>query len=118
MPRRNARLAYLVVIFRLKKIDAVVRHDVYDSMFLRETTGPRPRREILQRFWFADSRERITHDGFDKVENAEGDLAIVLNPITKILAKLVLENSSTTFLPRHGRRYSSKPTSRRSLAIV
>ena len=66
-------------------------------MFLREAAGPRPRSEILQRFWFADSCKRITHDGFDKVESAERNLAIGLNPITKILAKLVLENSDTTF---------------------
>src|ERR1051325_2400932 len=87
-------------------------------MFLRETARPRTRREILQRLWLADSYKWVAHDGLDKVDDTERNLAIVLNPIAKILTKLVLENSGTTFLLGHGRRYSSRPTSRRSLAIV
>ena len=48
---------------------------------------------MLKRFWLADPDERIAHDRFDELQDAEGSAPIRLNPETQVVTKLGLKDS-------------------------
>jgi hypothetical protein len=69
------------MIASLQEVDALISDQVNDPMLLRQTTRPRASRQILQRFWLADSGEWITYDCLDQIERAQGNLAVGCHPV-------------------------------------
>lgn len=80
------------MIPRLDEVDLVLFDQVDDAVLLRQTTGPRPSRKILQMLRLADSRERVPQSVFHHVEGAKRSLAISLNPVAQVLNELWMED--------------------------
>jgi hypothetical protein len=80
------------VVAAHEEIHAIVSDEIYDAMLLGYAPRPDISTHVLQRLGFSNSGERITHDGFDQVQNAQGSSAISLHPMTQIPAEFILEN--------------------------
>jgi len=81
------------MIARLKDIDPVVTDEIHQTVLLSDPPRPDIRTQILERFWFAYTSERIAHNGFDQGHDAQCGSPVLLNPIAQIIAKLWLEHS-------------------------
>jgi hypothetical protein len=81
----------------LEEIDAVVADKINDAVFLGQSSGPDSWGKIFESFGFGDSSKRIPYYGFDQGENTEGNLAIGLDPIPKVLDEFRLEDCVTFF---------------------
>ena len=57
-------------------------------MFLRDAAGPNARTQSLQRFGFSFSAKRITHYRLDQTKDLQGHLAVLFNPISKVIPKV------------------------------
>ena len=86
------------MIAGLEEIDAVFLDKIYDAVFLGQPARPDTWSEIFEGFRLADSSKRISHDGFDQRDSAQGNSAVGLNPVLQVLNKFGLENSVTLFL--------------------
>ncbi len=84
-----------VVVPRLKEIDLVSLHYVHQAMLFRHPAGPCPRQNVLQWLGLADANEGIAHSRFNEVQNAEGYGAVGVDPVTKVLTKLQMEDGET-----------------------
>src|SRR3972149_6667983 len=68
---------------------------VDDAMLLCESPRPDARPHVFQRLGLPDPPERGPHDGFHHVQKAKGYTPFRINPVTKVLAKLRLEDRNT-----------------------
>lgn len=80
----------------LEEVDAIVSDKVDKSVFLGQTAGPDVGAEVPKRLRFPEPRERVGHDGFDEGEDFEGDSSVILDPVTKVFAELVLKDAVPT----------------------
>lgn len=84
------------MVSRLEEIDTVVTHEVDEAMFLGETPRPHIRPQVPEGFWLAESPKRFVHDGIDQIDDLGRHLAILLDPVPKVFAKLVLKDAVST----------------------
>ena len=56
------------MVTSLEEVYAIRADHINDPMFFGQTPGPRPSQLMPQGLRFADSRERIAHDGFGQIE--------------------------------------------------
>jgi len=91
------QLKLSVVVTSLKEIDSTIPHQVDDPMFLGEASRPGACEQMLQWLWFTDSGERITQNGFDKVNRLECDLAILFDPISQIIDEFGMKYRNAFF---------------------
>jgi hypothetical protein len=49
----------------LQEINLVIADQINDAMFLGQSPGPDPRREIFERFGFPHPRKRVAQDRLD-----------------------------------------------------
>jgi hypothetical protein len=57
-------------------------------VFLGDSSRPAACQHVFERLGPADAGKRIAKHGFDKRQNAEGRLAVCLDPVLKVLAEL------------------------------
>jgi hypothetical protein len=57
-------------------------------VFLGDSSRPATCQHVFERLGPADAGKRIAKHGFDKRQNAEGRLAVCLDPVLKVLAEL------------------------------
>src|SRR4051794_10276027 len=62
-----------IVVASLEEVDPIVADEVDDPMLLGQPTRPDAGPEVLERLGLANSAERVTDDGLDQVEGADGD---------------------------------------------
>lgn len=55
----------LVMVAGLQEINLVIADQINDAMFLGQSPGPDPRREIFERFGFPHPRKRVAQDRLD-----------------------------------------------------
>jgi hypothetical protein len=80
------------MIPRLDEIDACIADDIHQAVLLRNAPRPDAWAEVLERLRLADAGERITHDGFDKRQNAQGRASLGFDPVAQVFTKLLLED--------------------------
>lgn len=80
----------------LEEVDAIVSDEVDEPVFLSQTAGPDVRAEMPKGFRLPEPRERVGHDGLDEVDNFESDTSVVLDPVAKVFAELVLKDAVPT----------------------
>jgi len=61
-------------------------------VLLSEPPGPDTRSKVFQWLRLPDALKRVPHDRLDKVQEASSDPSLGTDPMTKILAKLLLED--------------------------
>src|SRR5271165_3704964 len=81
-----------VVVASLKKIDSILADPVNKPVFLCNPPRPATRQHELQRFGLPDTRKRIPHRRFHKLQNAECGLAVSSYPIAQVFAKLRMKH--------------------------
>jgi hypothetical protein len=54
------------MVASLEKVDPTLPHKVDNPVFLRESTRPGSRRQILQRFRLSHADERVPQNGLDQ----------------------------------------------------
>jgi hypothetical protein len=91
------------MISGLQEVDPIISHQIDDPMFLRESSRPDACVKVLERLRFAESVERITHDGLDQLQDAQSDLPVLLYPILEILSKLILKDGDALLILRQVR---------------
>jgi hypothetical protein len=70
-------------------------YKIDDPMFLRESSRPGSRTQIFKRFWLAEARKGIAHDGLDHAKSSQGDFPIGCHPIPQVFAKFRMEHRGT-----------------------
>jgi hypothetical protein len=93
----------------LQKINPIVRDEVNDPMLLGQAARPGPRENVLQGLGLPDPRERLSQKRLDELEQAQGDLSIVLNPELQILTKLRMKDGLTPLRHREESAWSAFP---------
>lgn len=88
------------MVARLKEVDSCVRDKVHDAMLLGQSTRPRSRGEVPERFRFSDAGEWVAHDRFDEIECSQRDLPVGIDPVAKVFSKFWLEDGVPALL-RH-----------------
>ena len=59
-----------VVVARLQEVYPRGPHEIDHAVLLRETPGPGPSGQVLERLRFANAREGVPQDGLDQVERS------------------------------------------------
>src|SRR4051812_26706220 len=77
---------------RLKEVDAVSADEVDETVFAREPPGPSARQMMLKRLRLAEARERITQHRLDEFESPQRYVAVLLDPVSQVFAKLRMKN--------------------------
>ena len=62
---RTRNVSDSVVIPGLEEVDPIVAHDVYQTVFLSDTSVSHARARILERLGPPNAAERVSHDRFD-----------------------------------------------------
>ncbi len=76
------------MVSRLKEMNPVFLHQIDQTMFLRDAPGPNARTQSLQRLGFTFPAKRIPHYRLDQTKDPQGYLAVLFNPINKIIPKV------------------------------
>jgi hypothetical protein len=61
---------------------------MHESMLLGDPPRPAAGEKVFQRFGFAGSGERVTHDGFDQLQRSRRDAAVGFDPVAKVFSKI------------------------------
>lgn len=93
----------------LEKVDPVVRDEVDHAMFLGQASRPGAGKDMFQGLGLPDPREWLSQNRLDELEQAQGDLSIVLDPELQILTKLRMKDGLTPLRHREGSGWSAVP---------
>ena len=83
-----------------KDSDFVIEDLINNSMFLVDSSRPAALQFMFERLRFADSFEGITLDIFDEIDDAEGSLAILLNPPSQVFKSVRIKFQASHGLPQ------------------
>ena len=81
-----------VVVAGLEKLDAVSEDFVNEAIRLVDPTRPHVASEVFERFWLANTGEGISQHCLDQIQDAQGSLAIGVDPVAEILEAFVLQD--------------------------
>jgi hypothetical protein len=95
----------------LEKVDPVVRDEVDHAMFLGQASRPGAGKDMFQGLGLPDPREWLSQNRLDELEQAQGDLSIVLDPELQILTKLRMKDGLTPLRHREESGWSAVPDS-------
>jgi hypothetical protein len=96
--RLECLVGRLIMITGLNEINSLMPDDIYKPMFLGNSSRPNAWPKKFEGLWFADALKRVSHYCFNQLKNSEGGLAIRLNPVAKIISKLLLEHGFSFFI--------------------
>ena len=94
-------VARSVVVPRLKKVNAVLLHEINDAMLISQPPRPHVSPKPFQRLRLPDSDERITKDRLHEIEQSQSEFAIVGNEIGEILNESRVEDRFAHSCCRH-----------------
>ena len=70
-----------VMIASLYEINPFMANNIYQPMFLSNSTRPNTWSKKFKRFWLADPLKRVSHYRFDQLENTKNGLTVRLYPV-------------------------------------
>jgi hypothetical protein len=79
------------VITRLEKVYPVAIDDVDETVGLVDPTGPHVGSKVPEGFRLADPLERVARHRGHEFEHAQGELAVLADPILEVIDELSLE---------------------------
>ena len=71
-----------VVISRLQEIDSTLHGAIHEPVFLRDSARPDAGSKTAQRLRFADAHKGVAQDRLHKIQDAQRDPAVRLQPPT------------------------------------
>ena len=100
----------LVVVSSLQEIDGLFTDAAHQPVFLCDSARPAPGKHIFERFGFARTFERVSHDCLNQIEDPDCCRALALYPETQVLKELRLEYSDPPRRSLHGASlYAMRP---------
>ena len=81
------------MVSSLQEIDGLVTDAIHQSMFLCDSARPAPGKYMFERFGFARTFERISHDCLNQIEDPDRSGALAFDPESQVLKELRLEYS-------------------------
>lgn len=70
------------MISGLDKIDPLIPDQINEAMFLGDASGPETGGEMFEGFGFADAFKRVAEDRFHDFQDAQGRLALCIDPMS------------------------------------
>jgi len=80
------------VVSSLEKVQAFVDNAVNEPVFLCDPSGPASGKRVSEGFGLSESCEGIAHHRLDQIQQPDGNIAVGLHPIAKILMELRLKD--------------------------
>jgi len=84
--------AFSIMISCLHKIDSIMADDINQPVFLCNPPGPDTGPKKFERLGFADTLERVSHDGLDQLKNPDGRFAVGFHPIAEVIPEFRLKH--------------------------
>jgi hypothetical protein len=80
------------MIARLQEVYPTFTYQVHNAMFSRQSPGPGPCGQILQRLWLSYPRERVPENILHYRQRPQSYLPICFHPVSQILSKLGMKD--------------------------
>ena len=106
--------APLIVVPSLEEIDCLIGDAVNQAVFLSDAPRPTTCQHVFQRFGLSQAFEWIPHDCLNKIEDSDGNTALVFDPKPKVLKKFGLKYSDPFKLSFHPASLFAKRLSSRA----
>lgn len=94
------------MISGLEKIDPLIPDQVNQAVFLGDPPGPEAGGEMLEGFGLADALEWVAENRFDKIQDAQGGLALCFDPVAQVVPEFRLEYGAARPTPQGRPRLS------------
>jgi hypothetical protein len=77
---------------RLQEIDAIVADEIHQPILASDASRPDIPTHLLEMLGLAYSRERVSHDGLDQIENTKRRFSVCINPPAHIFQTFGLDD--------------------------
>lgn len=94
-----------VMITGLEEVHFVLINTVNDTVFLREPSGPRVARQMLEWFGFSFAFKRAPDAVLNKFKSAGSHLAVMFDPMRQVFPEGFAEDGNPSFLGLAGQSF-------------